>query len=82
MLEKGIPRRYCEVWRNEEKVGLVTSGTFSPLLKRGIAMAYVMKEHAVDGESVMVKIRNKLAKAEVVRFPFYDTTQYGFRRKT
>ncbi|MCK5563325.1 glycine cleavage system aminomethyltransferase GcvT, partial [Candidatus Bathyarchaeota archaeon] len=82
MLEKGIPRRYCEVWRNEEKVGLVTSGTFSPLLKRGIAMAYVMKEHAVDGESVMVKIRNKRAKAEVVRFPFYDTTQYGFRRKT
>ncbi|UCE29110.1 MAG: glycine cleavage system aminomethyltransferase GcvT [Candidatus Bathyarchaeota archaeon] len=82
MLERGIPRQHCEVWRNEEKVGLVTSGTFSPLLKCGIAMAYVTKEHAVDGESVMVKIRNKLAKAEVVRFPLYDTTQYGFRRKT
>jgi len=81
MLERGIPRRYCEVWRNEEKVGLVTSGTLSPVLKCGIAMAYVSKENAIDGEEVMVKIRNKRVKAEIVRFPFYDTTQYGFRRK-
>lgn len=81
MLERGIPRRHYEVWRNEEKVGLVTSGTFSPVLKCGIAIAYVSKEHAIDGERVMVKIRNKHAKAEIVRFPFYDTTQYGFRRK-
>lgn len=81
MLERGIPRRHCEVWRDEEKVGLVTSGTLSPVLKCGIAMAYVFKENAVDGEEVMVKIRNKRVKAEIVRFPFYDTTQYGFRRK-
>jgi len=81
MLERGVPRRHCEVWRNEEKVGVVTSGTFSPVLKCGIAMAYVFKEHAIDGERVMVKIRNKHVKAEIVRFPFYDTTQYGFRRK-
>ena len=81
MLERGIPRRHCEVWRDEEKVGLVTSGTLSPVLKCGIAMAYVFKESVIDGEKVMVKIRNKRVKAEIVRFPFYETTQYGFRRK-
>jgi aminomethyltransferase len=70
------------VWRNGEKIGKVTSGTFSPLLKRGLAMAYVFKEYAIDGEVVMVKIRDKLVKAEIVRFPFYDVRKYGFRRES
>jgi len=82
MLEKGIPRPQHEVWKDGEKIGRVTSGTFSPVLKCGIAMAYVSTEHAVEGEIVKVKIRDKLIKGEIVKFPFYDITQYGFRRET
>lgn len=82
MLKRGIPRPDCEVWRNDAKVGHVTSGTFSPILKRGIAMAYVSTEHSKTGEAVAVKIRDTFVDGEIIRFPFYDSTKYGYRRKT
>ncbi|MFQ6080177.1 MAG: glycine cleavage system aminomethyltransferase GcvT [Candidatus Bathyarchaeia archaeon] len=82
MLERGIPRPHHEVWKNEEKIGHVTSGTFSPILKRGIAMAYLSTEYAMESTTVDVRIRDKFVKGEVVRFPFYDVTQYGYRRET
>ena len=81
MLKRGIPRPDYEVWIDDEKIGRVTSGTFSPLLKCGIAMAYVSTEYAKTGEMVAVKIRDKLVDGEIVRFPFYDSTKYGYRRK-
>lgn len=82
MLKRGIPRPDYEVWKNDEKIGHVTSGTFSPILKCGIAIAYVSTEHAKTGETVAVKIRNRLVDGEIVRFPFYDPKKYGYRRKT
>lgn len=82
MLKRGIPRPNYEVWRNDAKVGHVTSGTFSPILKRGIAMAYVSTEHSKTGETVAVKIRDTFVDGEIIRFPFYDSTKYGYRRKT
>jgi len=72
MLERGIPRPHQEVFKNGEKIGEVTSGTFSPFLKKGIAMAYVSKEHAEEGTQVAIKIRGKLVKAEIVKLPFYQ----------
>jgi len=81
MLDKGIPRSHYEVWKDNVKIGHVTSGTSSPLLKRGIAMAYVSVEHATEGNKVAVKIRDKLSEAEVVKFPFYDTAKYGYGRQ-
>jgi aminomethyltransferase len=82
MTEKSIPRPNYEVWSVGEVIGHVTSGTFSPILQCGIAMAYLPKEHTAEGTTVMVKIRDKLVKAEVIRFPFYDPTKYGYRRQT
>jgi len=83
MLEKGPnPRPKQEVWKDSQKIGYVTSGTFSPLLECGIAMAYVGIEHATEGETVMVKVReDKLLKAEIVKFPLYDPTKYGYARQ-
>jgi len=81
MLEKSIPRPNYEVWKNGQIIGRVTSGTFSPVLQCGIAVAYVPTEHAVKDSMVMVKIRGKLVKVEVVKFPFYDPTRYGYRRQ-
>ena len=81
MLEKGIPRSHHEVWKNKEKIGIVTSGTLSPILKCGIAMAYIPTEYAIEGEEVLVKIRDKSMKGKIVKFPFYDPTKYGYQRK-
>jgi aminomethyltransferase len=62
------------------EIGQVTSGTFSPLLKQGIAMAYVHADHAEVGSKLTIQIRDRRAQAELVKFPFYDPDRYGYRR--
>jgi aminomethyltransferase len=52
-------------------VGEVTSGTFSPTLKRSIAMAYVDAAHAADGANVDVDLRSTTVPARIVALPFY-----------
>jgi len=82
MIESGIPRPRFKICDGEgEKIGHMTSGTFSPLLKCGIGMAYVEASQSQKGNVVHVKIRNKLAKGKIVSFPFYDTEKYGYKRK-
>ena len=82
MIERGIPRPKFEIYNSEgEKIGYVTSGTFSPLLKRGIAMALVQTPQSHEGNAVSVKIHGKLAKGRIVRFPVYDVKKYGYKRK-
>ena len=82
MIESGIPRLRFEIYDDKgEKMGYMTSGTFSPLLKCGIGMAYVKVSQAQKGNTVHVKIRNKLVKGKIVSFPFYDTEKYGYKRK-
>jgi len=71
MIERGIPRHgyeVCDVDGN--KIGEVTSGTMSPILKEGIGMAYLSLSYSALGTCIFVKIREKLIKAEVVKLPF------------
>jgi aminomethyltransferase len=82
MLEKGIPRVGFGIYKENKKIGYITSGTFSPLLKRGIGMAYVQTEHSKEETEVTIEIRQRKTKAKIVRFPFYDIEKYGYRRKT
>ena len=70
VLEKGIPRHGSAVYKNGEKIGTVTSGTKSPVLGKGIAMAYLKREYAHKGEKVRIDIRGKMADGEVVKTPF------------
>ena len=81
MLKRGIPRHGYEIFLDGEKIGHVTSGTFSPVLQRGIGMGYVPPEHAAIGTQVDIKIRKSFQSAEIVKMPFYDTTRYGWQRK-
>lgn len=82
MVSEGIPRAGFEIFSVAgEKIGQLTSGTFSPLLKYGIGMGYVPTIWAQEEDIVEVRIRNKLSKAKMVSFPFYDTEKYGFKRK-
>jgi aminomethyltransferase len=68
-----IPRAHHPVMRGDEIVGEVTSGTFSPILEKGIALAYVWPEDAVEvGDDVEVDVRGRRGKATVVRPPFVD----------
>jgi len=81
MLDPGIPRQHYNVYKDNAEVGVVTSGTFSPLLEYGIAMAFAKTENAKVGDKVKVGIRERMAEGEMVKFPFYDSTRYGYGRK-
>ncbi len=80
LLKPGVPRKGYSIMHDNKLVGEVTSGTFSPTVKTGICMGYVPKDSSKRSTILQVEIRGKLIDAEVVRFPFYDTTQYGWMR--
>jgi len=83
MMEHGIPRLGFEIHlTNGEKIGQLTSGTFSPLLKSGVGMGYVQTSQALEGALVNVNIRSKMSKAKIAAFPLYDPEKYGYKRKT
>lgn len=67
--DRGIPRHGMSVHRDGRQVGTVTSGTFSPTLRNGIALAYVEAGVAV-GHGVEVDVRGKRFAFEVVDPPF------------
>jgi aminomethyltransferase len=72
MEERGIPRQHYPVFNGEgEEIGEVTSGTMSPMLKKGIGMAYLKKGYWKEGTPVYIGVRNKRLKAVVTRPPFY-----------
>lgn len=69
--EPGIPRHGHAVFRGEERVGTVTSGTKSPTLGSFIGMAYVDASAAATGTSIAVDIRGRRVPGRVVARPFY-----------
>ncbi len=71
MVDKAIPREKYPIITNNEEVGFVTSGTFSPLLKKGIGMGYIKSELSDIGNEILVSIRGKEYKAVIVERPFY-----------
>jgi aminomethyltransferase len=70
MTDPGIPREGYSLFAGDEEIGVVTSGTMSPSLKVGIALGLVSADHAAIGTELSVGIRNRQAKAEVVKTPF------------
>ena len=68
---KRIAREHSEIFVGADRIGEVTSGTFSPTLEQSIAMAYVSKPHSATGTGVTVDIRGKREAAEIVPLPFY-----------
>jgi aminomethyltransferase len=67
---KGIPRQGMLVEQDGTTIGVVSSGSMSPCLNTGIAMAYLDHDVVSIGDLVNIKIRNKFAEAEVVKPPF------------
>ncbi len=69
---KGIPRQgYDIVDASGNKIGVVTSGTMSPSLKKGIGMGYVDTAYTKFGSQVFIQVRNKALPAIIVKLPFY-----------
>lgn len=69
-LDKNIPRAGMSIKNMEGLIiGEVTSGTFSPSLKQGIALARV-KIEVRTGDKLVIDIRGREGHVEVVKLPF------------
>lgn len=71
MWERGIARHGYEVFKDGEEVGIVTSGSYTPTLEKGIGLAFVPPACSEPGATIDIRIRDNLAKAQVVALPFY-----------
>ncbi|KYK20756.1 hypothetical protein AYK25_04460 [Thermoplasmatales archaeon SM1-50] len=69
-LGKGIPRHHCEIQKDGTPVGIVTSGTLSPCLNKGIAMGYVDPDKREIGNLLDIIIRDRVVNAKVIKPPF------------
>jgi aminomethyltransferase len=75
MKDKLIPRPHYPVLVGGERVGETTSGTFSPTLKVGVAMAYLSPGGRFHpGDEVEIDVRGRRGPAEVVKPPFVDSS--------
>lgn len=76
MLEaRGVLRAGLPVYSGHDRIGLLTSGTFSPTLNTGIGIARLRTDHWATGQhSFTVEIRGKKHPVSLVKLPF---VRYG-----
>lgn len=71
LIDKGVPRHGYEMADAEGNIiGTVTSGTMSPVTKKGIGMGYVATAFSRPGTEIYIRVRNRNLKAIVVKPPF------------
>ena len=70
--EKVFPRHGYDITSNGKKIGVVTSGTVSPILDKPIALAYVVYEMSKEGPEINLSIRGKEIPVKIVKLPFIN----------
>jgi aminomethyltransferase len=71
MLDRGIARHGYPVLHRDRAVGVVTSGTQTPFLKKAIGMAYVPTDVSAPDTEITIDIRGRASRARIVPMPFY-----------
>ena len=71
MTEPGIARDGYDIYVGDEKVGVVTSGSPAPYLKKNIGLAFLPPDFANVGQEIKIDVRGKHLSAVVVPTPFY-----------
>ena len=75
MIDRGIARHGYQVMRGDKPIGVVTSGTQTPFVKKAIGMAYVPMDLTAPGSELTIDVRGRTARATVVPLPFYKRTK-------
>jgi aminomethyltransferase len=75
MVDRGIARHGYPIVDGTEEIGVVTSGTHSPTLKKAIGLAYLPLDKSAQGSEFLVMIRGKETRARVVPTPFYKRSK-------
>lgn len=71
MIERGIPRQGYPITKEGAQIGHVTTGFYSPTLKKNIGLALVKVQHSQLDTRIKVVIRNKEVEATIIKTPFY-----------
>lgn len=74
MLDKGVPRSNYKVFKDSKEIGFITTGSYSPMLDKNVALALIESSLKLNDE-VYVEIHGKLKKAIIVKTPFYKNTK-------
>lgn len=71
MQQLAIPRQGYQILNEEgEEIGVVTSGTMSPVLGKGIGLGYIKSDYVNISENIYIKIRNRNIPAIITKTPF------------
>lgn len=65
------PRHGYKIFSGNDEIGIVTSGVFSPMLKRGIGLGFVKPEYTKIGTDILIRNGKTEIKAKVTKTPFY-----------
>jgi len=71
LLDKGIIRQNYKIFKNNNEIGYVTSGGYSPTLKKTIGLGLVKAQFNEVGTEIEIEIREKFVKGIIVSTPFY-----------
>ena len=69
--DKIIAREGSKIFKDDKEIGVVTSGGFGPSVNGPVAMGYVLKEFAKEGETLELEVRGKKHLGKVFKMPFY-----------
>ncbi|TET20177.1 MAG: glycine cleavage system aminomethyltransferase GcvT, partial [Candidatus Cloacimonadota bacterium] len=76
MNEKAMPRQHYEIYKDDKKIGYVTSGNFSPSVNSFIGLGYVNVPFHKSGTDISIDIRGSRKTAIVVKPPFYKDASH------
>ncbi|MFX1377497.1 MAG: glycine cleavage system aminomethyltransferase GcvT [Promethearchaeota archaeon] len=71
LIDKGIIREKYKIFKDGTEIGFVTSGGYSPTLKKTIGLGFVKKQFNALGTEIDIEIRNKFSRGEIIPTPFY-----------
>jgi aminomethyltransferase len=76
-LTGGVPRPGCKIFLDGKQAGELASATYSPTLKKGIGVGYMVPPNLKPGPALEVEIRGRLVKGEVAQVPFHKGTAFS-----
>lgn len=80
-MASGPPARHgAEIFKDDKRIGIVTSGCPSPSVGGNVAMGYVLDEYKSVGQKVELNIRNKMYSAEIAKMPFLKANYYSDKK--
>ncbi|MFX1311523.1 MAG: glycine cleavage system aminomethyltransferase GcvT [Promethearchaeota archaeon] len=71
LIDKGIIRENYKIFKEGNEIGYVTSGGYSPTLRKTIGLGLVKSQYKEVETEIEIEIRNKLLKGIIVQTPFY-----------